>query len=267
MLAMKLSCVIPSNGGKDIYLQKTIDSLLENSELPPDQFEIIVVLDGGWGFPLKDHPQVRILHLGKNRGMRGAINAGVSIATGEFIARSDEHCSFGKGWDRILTETCEKNWIVTPTRYFLDPEKWEIMDKEPINFCKLVIQGDGEKRKFSAAAWPERDQEFKDVMIAESMGMQGSFWMMPKILWDTVIKELQTEGYGPHIQDSHEMIFKIWQAGGKMMINKNTWHSHKHRSFQRTHNYGIAEAAPGYAYALKIWEPYFNDVIKPLWKI
>ena len=110
---MKLSVVIPS--WKDPYLQKTIVSLLDRSELG-NQLEVIPVMDG-YRQELKRDPRVVILELGKNRGMRGAINAGVRIARGEFIMRTDEHCMFASGYDRILTETCEPDWIVTPKRF------------------------------------------------------------------------------------------------------------------------------------------------------
>ena len=97
-----LSIVIPSY--KDPLLHKTIDSLLENAE---GEIEIIPVLDGYWpARPIKNDERVRVLHLGKNRGMRGAINAGIAISRGEHLMRTDEHCAFGKGYDRILTETC-----------------------------------------------------------------------------------------------------------------------------------------------------------------
>ena len=33
------------------------------------------------------------------------------------------------------------------------------------------------------------------------------------------------------------MLFKTWNAGGKLMLNKKTWYAHKHRDFNRTHNY------------------------------
>ncbi|MBI1864015.1 glycosyltransferase, partial [Candidatus Woesebacteria bacterium] len=65
-----LSVVIPSY--KDPLLHKTIDSLLENAE---GEIEIIAVLDGYWpSTPIKNEERVRVLHLGKNRGMRRAIN-------------------------------------------------------------------------------------------------------------------------------------------------------------------------------------------------
>src|SRR3990167_6870117 len=114
---MRLSCIIPSY--KDPLLHKTIDSLLNNSELGND-LEIIVVLDGVWpSQAIKDDDRIRVVHLGKNRGMRDAINAGVSVSRGEFIMRTDEHCMYAKGFDRILTDTCKKDWIITARRYYL----------------------------------------------------------------------------------------------------------------------------------------------------
>lgn len=260
---MRLSVVIPDY--KDPLLHKTIDSLLDNSGLG-DQLEVIAVLDGCWSSkPFRDDYRLKVIHLGKNRGMRGAINAGVDIAQGEFIMRTDEHCIFGKDYDTILTSTCQPNWIVTAPQYFLDADKWEVMDMPPVYHQKLVIQGGV---KFAGQRWIERDEKQKDVMISETMAMQGSMWLMPHKWWDDVIGELQTEGYGPLIQDSHEMTFKTWKAGGKLMLNKNTWFAHKHRSFPRTHNNGTAEnpanCDAGYKYALDVWKDYYEKEIVPM---
>ena len=258
-----LSIIIPSY--HDPLLIKTVESLLENAE---GDIEIICILDGYWTAPLDD-PRVRVVHLGHNRGMREAINAGVAVAGGDYLMRMDEHQIVGKDYDRILTETCKDNWIVTPKRYFLDVKKWEIMDLEPVESCKLIIAGNPEK--FTGKHWKEHEEKHRNDMIYETMAMQGSCWFMKKSWWNKVIKELQTEGYGPLIQDSHEMVFKTWQAGGKLMVNKNTWHAHKHRSFKRTHRSGSPEnpknEALGYAYALKVWREYYTNVIKPRWKI
>ncbi len=261
---MKLSVVIPDY--HDPLLIPTINSLLTNSELG-DQLEIIAIFDGYWpDFTLINDPRVRYVHLGKNRGMRGAINAGVDIARGEFLMRADEHCMFAPGFDKAMTDVCQPNWIMTARRYFLDPVKWEKMDIPPIDYEKLVIQ-DG--KKFSGARWDRPEK--KDIMVDESMAMQGSCWVMPRQWWKDVIGELQTEGYGPMYQDSHEMIFKTWKAGGKFMVNKDTWFAHKHRSFNRTHQEGTTEnpakREDSWAYALKEWEPYYTQVIRPQWKI
>ena len=263
---MKLSCVIPAY--KDPYVVPTINSLLENSELG-DQMEIIVVLDGFWpDFELPDDPRVIYAHLGANRGMRGAINAGVQLAGGEFILRSDQHCMFGKGYDRVLTRDCKPNWIMTATRYFLDPEKWERMDLEPVITEKLVIQGG---RKFAGMRWKERDEKYKDRNLVESMAMQGSMWLMPKKWWEDVIGELQTKGYGQMYQDSHEIVFKTWKAGGRLIVDKDTWFAHKHRSFVKGRHEGTKENPSirneSGLYALKVWGDYYENDIRPRWKI
>jgi len=263
---MKLSVIIPSY--KDPLLHKTIDSLLENSELG-DELEIVAVLDGYVPVtPVKNDPHVRVLQLEKTRGMRGAINAGVAASKGEYIMRTDEHCIFGRGYDRILLENIEDNWIVTPRRYLLDVEKWEVMDIPPVDYGKLVIQKlDETHRKFTANIWRSRTRERRKIMIDETMGMQGSCWIMKRSWWDKVIGKLQSEGYGTHYQDSVEMVFKTWQAGGKLMVNKNTWHAHKHRKFPRTHNYGGAEADACFVYSLSVWEDYYEKEIRPKWNV
>ncbi len=262
----KLSVVIPSY--KDPLLHKTIDSLLENSQLG-DELEIVVCLDGYWpDKPIKDDPRIKIVHLGGNRGMRGAINAGVSVSNGEYLMRVDEHQKFGKGYDKIILETIQDNWIVTPRRYCLDVKKWEIMDDiPPVDFMRLKIGHTGSGRKFSGIEAKGDDSQ----QIQESMAMQGSCWFMKRSWWDNVIGELQTEGYGPLYQDSHEMVFKTWKAGGKLMVNKNTWHAHKHRKFPRTHSNGTKENPSNneqcFKYSLEVWENYYLNKIVPKWKI
>ena len=261
---MRLSCVSPSF--KDPLLHKTIDSLLDNSELGND-LEIIVVLDGYWpAQTIKDDDRVRVVHLGKNRGMRDAINAGVSVSRGEFIMRTDEHCMYGKGFDRILTDTCKNDWIITARRYYLDTDNWKVMDLPYVDYEKLVIQTVKETKKFTGIPWDERKEQRKNILIDETMAMQGSCWVMSRFWWDNVIGELQTEGYGPMYQDSHEMVFKTWLAGGKLMVNKNTWFAHKHVSFPRTHKYGNTDFTPNLKYAHDLWRPYYEK-IKNRWRI
>ncbi|MFA4890420.1 MAG: glycosyltransferase family 2 protein [Candidatus Paceibacterota bacterium] len=239
-----LSVVIPSY--KDPLLQKTIDSLLENSELG-DKMEIIAVLDGYWPSPqLRDDKRLKILHLGKNRGMRGAINAGVAISKGDYIMKSDAHCMFGKGYDRILLERIRDNWIVTPRRYFLDTEKWEVINNIlPVDYKKLVIDQD----KFARQEWQSRAEERKDKMIDDTMVIQESCWVMARSWWDKVIRELQTDDDG-----TIEIAMKTFVAGGRTMVNKNTWYAHKHRKFGRTSHVSGEEIKKGNDYVLSRWK-------------
>lgn len=256
-----ISIIIPSY--KDPYLYDTIWSIIDNFET---DFEIIPVVDGYEPFePLDFHPRIRPIFHKKNRGMREAINSGVRAAKGKYLMRSDEHCMFAEGFDRVILETIEDNWIVVGRRFFLDPERWIVMDdKPPIDFEKLVVIEKPDKgiMKFSAVSWKRRNKEMKDVMLAETMAMQGSCWVMPRSWWDGVISELQTEGYGPHYQDTTEMLFKTWRAGGKLMLNRNTWYAHRHRDFNRTHQYNTSKAIPEWQYALDTWHDDYQKIRK-----
>lgn len=256
-----VSVIIPSY--KDPYLLSTIQSLLDGAS---SDLEIIPVLDGYWPEKVYPDPRVKYLHLGANRGMRRAINAGISLAKGQYLMRSDEHCAYAKGWDAAMIEACAENAIVTPRRYFLDPTTWTVMDLPPWDYERLEIR-DGVK--FEGRHWRQREHERGHLEVDESMSMQGSCWMMRKAWWEKVIGELDHEHYGPLIQDSHEMIFKTWKAGGKLLVTKKTWFAHKHVSFSRTHNQGTVEnparCDEGYAYALKTWKSYYEEVIRPRW--
>jgi glycosyltransferase involved in cell wall biosynthesis len=253
-----LSVIIPSY--RDSVLNKTVQDLLNKSK---GDIEIIVVLDGYWAEVVGDD-RVKVLHLGANRGMRRAINAGVSIATGTYLMRTDEHCMFGDGYDVIMCSNIASDWIVTPRRYFLDPVKWEVMDLPPVDYEKLVI--DKVHNKFAGVTWKERTIERADIAIDETMAMQGSCWVMSRHHWDNVIGELDSTGYGTHYQDSHEMVFKTWKVGGKLMVNKNTWYAHKHRDFPRTHNVSGEASRASFDYSLNLWVDYYQEV-KALWRI
>ncbi len=268
MSNIKLSVVIPDYN--DPLLQKTIDSLLENSELKDGELEIIAVIDGNWPVvPLKNDKRVKIIKHGRNHGMRGAINSGMAIAKGEFVGRLDEHCLFGKGYDRILTNDCQPNQIMTLRRYYLNPLTWKVIEEKGYVDCeKLVIQDMGNGvRKFSGQKWISRSEETRDIPIVEGFAMQGSFWIVPRKLWDEAVGEFDTENFGPHQQDSHELTFKVWMKGGELVFNKKVWFAHKHNSFPRTHNNGSpenpADAERSYRNMLAEYETYYREVIIP----
>ena len=252
-----LSVIIPSY--KDPLLNKTIQSLLDNAT---GEVEIIPVLDGYRQDVLED-ARVHPIFLGTNGGQKNAVNTGIRMARGEYIARSDEHCMFGPGYDEI-TQHMEPNWVVTPRRYFLDPEKWEVMDKEPVDYEKLIIKET--PRKFSGQWWPSRQKERKDVMIDETMMIQGSFWVCRKDWFEKTVGSFSNR-YGDHYQDQAELAFKTWQNGGKLMVNKNYWFAHKHRDFARTHHYSHSKAQPGWDAMLEDFEEYYKNTLRDTWEI
>lgn len=62
------------------------------------------MLDGEWGEPMPDHPDLRIIKLGKNVGQRGATNIGAKLSRAKYVAKSDAHCAFDEGFDVKLME-------------------------------------------------------------------------------------------------------------------------------------------------------------------
>lgn len=223
--------------------------------------EVIPVLDG-YCQDLPDDPRIHPIHLHQNRGMKNAINKGMAMARGEWVMRVDEHCLFAEGYDVTLASQTEKNWLVTPRRYFLNPDTWEVMDTPSVDYEKLII--DDKLGKFAGVRWTSRAEERKDIPIDETMIFQGSCVFMAKEWWDTVIKNLRYR-YGDHYQDQTQMVFQTWQAGGKVMVNKNTWFAHKHRDFPRTHHYAKEKAEPGWKNMLDDYGEYYQTVIKPTW--
>lgn len=247
---MDISVIIPSY--RDPTLHKTIDSILANFLT---EFEIIVVIDGyELQTPIVSDERVRVIRHEENRGMREAINSGVRAATGTYLMRTDEHCMFCHGFDEIVLKHANPNEITTTRRYFLDPYNWELLPRSPIDYERLVIKrmGNG-RRKFAAQQWFARTESRRDIMVDETMAWQGSVWVMSRHWWDSVIGELDSNGYGPLYQDSVEMLFKTWLAGGRLMLNKLAWFGHKDRKFRRWHHYPDSRAEPEWRYALDTW--------------
>ncbi len=89
-----LSIVIPSRNEK--YLKQTIKDLLSKAT---GDIEIIAVLDGCWS-DIVENERVHYIHFTESQGMRGAINAGVAVAKGKYIMKTDGHCMFDKGLTR-----------------------------------------------------------------------------------------------------------------------------------------------------------------------
>lgn len=254
---MNLSIVIPSY--KDPALVKTIRACISACRYDHDT-EIIVVMDGYRPkAPLPETSLIKYVFLPKNVGMRGAINAGISLARGKYVMKVDEHCMFAPGFDQKMIDACPERGLVTAVRHSLDPIKWKRMKGTPTFYEKLIIH----EGRFVGVRWRSRDRVRREV-IDENMAMQGSCYLMRRDWWDK-LGILQEDGYGSFAQEAPEILFKTWKNGGRLMLAKNTWYAHKHRSFGRTRHIGSAITSPGNAYALATWKEYYEQEIKPRW--
>jgi len=224
-----VTVVIPSRS--DLYLQKTVDDLLNKAE---GEVEVIVVLDGYWPSPIiKEDPRVKVVHHGlihDSFGMRASINLGMSIAQGSYVMKVDEHCMFDNGWDKKLAE-CEPHDVVVPRRMRLDPDKWENIEdgRRPIDYmyltCPFMRPGD-KTNGLRGAEWKEREVTNEKILYDESLSTQGSCYFMAKSHWDEVIGHLEDEIYGPFTSEAQEVGLKTQLSGGRLMTNKKTWYSH-----------------------------------------
>ncbi len=215
-----LSVIIPSY--YDPFLQKTVNSLLKSAR---GEIEIIAVQDGPVGkLPIKADKRVKLIVLPQNKGMRGAINAGIAKARGEFIMKCDAHCIFGSGFDKILTENCGVNQLMIPRRYSLNQVHWRRDLGRPVrDYHYLTYPG------LTPQDWlqgPEKhDPRYN---IDDTMTFQGSCWFANKKYFIKRVGYLddRREAYGPFGGEQVEIGLKYWLGGGEVKVNKKTWYAH-----------------------------------------
>lgn len=232
-----LSVIIPSRNEQ--FLPQTVNDLFVKAD---GKIEVIVVLDGYWPEPiLQDNPALTIIHRGKSMGMRPAINAGVAIANGKWVMKTDAHCLFSEGFDKILKKDCEDDWVVIPRRYSLDAEKWERRHKPPIDYMYLSFPDDPQDwggAGYHGRVWRERnrDETLKEIKIDDAMSFQGSCWFMHRDYFH-FLDLMDEENYGPFWQEAQEIGPKCWFSGGRVVRNKKAWYAHLHKGKQYGRGY------------------------------
>ena len=220
---MKVSIILPTY--REPHLNKTIESLLENAV---GEIEIIPVIDCyELEEPIIEDARVKPIILEKNLGMRGAINAGLEKATGEFIMKIDAHCSIAKGFDEVLKRDCKENWLMIPRRYALDEETWK--ENPPINDYHYLIfpesADDSYGYSMQVTGWRNKKN---DIEIDDVMTFQGSCWFANRKYFMEHVGFLddRLETYGTFAQDQQEIGLKYWLYGGEIKVNKRTWYAH-----------------------------------------
>ena len=242
----QVTVIIPARNER--FLQPTITDLLNKGE----DIEIFVVLDGYWPDPpLIGDKRLKILHRGKPLGMRSAINDAAKLANGKYLMKTDAHCMFAEGYDKVLVEDCDVDWVVVPRRYRLDPENWCIKQDRPhpLDYqyvCFPDNPNDYGGPTLTGRDWPQKGTERKSILVDELMTWQGSCWFMPKEYFFKM-GELENKKYGTFGKEPQEIGFKSWLGGGKLMVNKKTWYAHLHkgRKYGRGYSLSSGELAKG----------------------
>lgn len=240
---MKLSIIIPI--WKEPLAQKTISDILEKSELG-DQMEVIAVLDGERVDIIEDK-RVKVIFLEKNIGMRGAINAGITASSGEFIMKTDAHCMFAKGFDKVMVENCKENWLMIPRRYSLEDSTWTIKKSGvcvDYHYLSFPNMGDPPVNEYDftmqVVAWNNRQRNDVKYDIDNTMMFQGSCWLANREYFLETVGMLNDsdDAYGSFAQEQEEIGLNYWLKGGEVIIIKKTWYAHLSK---RSHHYNTGK--------------------------
>jgi hypothetical protein len=165
--------------------------------------------------------------------MRGAINAGLTKARGKFIMKSDSHCAFGPGYDKIMTEDCLPNWLLIPRRYSLDEVNWQRDKSRPVrdyHYLSFAIKTRAWGICLSSQDWFDRANKRKGpkYVIDDTMIFQGSCWLAQKryFLKHVGFLDDRKETYGPFGGEQVEIGLKYWFGGGQIKVTKKIWYAH-----------------------------------------
>lgn len=210
-----VSVIIPSR--RERFLSQTI---LDVQKKFKGDYEIVVTLDGEWADPIEG---VKYIYNKEPRGMRTAINQAVEIAQGKYIMKLDAHCMVDEGIDEKLKAVHQDNWVQTPRRKRFDHEKWELTDLESPDIDYMMVRNfkghkDNDKN---------RNPELKKKLIDDIEVFQGSCYFMTKDFFNK-LGLLDDVNFGKMGSEALEIALKCRHAGGRVVVNKNTWYAHAH---------------------------------------
>jgi len=253
----RVSILIPSRNEK--FLTKTIKDLLAKAA---GEIEIIVNVD-------ENYPEeglvdgVTYLHPPKPIGMRPGINTCALAATGDWFLKLDGHCMLSEGFDVVLKENCDQDWIAVPSRYSLDPVNWAIekngKPRRDYHFLSSPIGGLMKRNDYTmhGVEWWARCKERlnkSEYDIDDEMSSQGSCWFISRRLWNQ-FGGMHVEGYGTFTNEFQELGLQAWLGGGRVIINKKAWYAHLHKGKQygRMYHLDEAEKRRGQRYCATYW--------------
>jgi glycosyltransferase involved in cell wall biosynthesis len=201
-----ISIIIPSKN--EPYLQQTIADIYKHAE---GEIEILVGHD--------EEDQI---------GQRAQMNRLAVKARGQFIMKTDAHCSFGQGFDRIMLEDYEPDMIMAPYLLALNAEKWIVRsDKRHAGYVfdtQLVMQ----------------HAETTDQPLQETMCLQGScFLTSTDNYWKWNLCDPSLGSWGGQ---GVELGIKAFLNGGRCVTTKKTYYGHLFRTNEEDFPYKRKQA-------------------------
>ena len=253
MSTNKVSVIIPSIN--EPYLTQTIRDVLLKAA---GEVEVIAIIDGKYPEEEVDDKRVKYRHFQDGfetgHGKRQCMNAGALIATGKYFFFLDAHCMVCEGFDEILKADCDDNWIVTPRRYKLDPEKWAILEdgKGAVDYMYLCYPPrNPNKTTIDGFPWRERAIQRLNIEVDDDMINQGSACFMTSQHFFRM-GFMDVKHFGGNFQESQETCLKTWLSGGRVVRNKKTWYAHW-RKRHRGWDLDMVAVQPYLDYSTDLW--------------
>ena len=258
---MKTSIIIPScnevaktNDGVNV-LYKTVQDVYEKAT---GDFEVLVGFNGKEYLNFRDYPNLRVVRLPENVGIKTMINLLVIMAKGEYVYKSDAHCSFGKGFNEILVNDMQKDYIMMPRFYVLNGKTWKWQDERFYDYFYLSCPfTDPRGFRFKAGGhWPERTKErlTSHPNVDETPQIHGSGWMVNREYYLETLGGFPTKDPYGHAQEPAWLALRTWLKGGKVMVNKKTWYAHMHQDNSvKGYHYTREQEKYSYDWTAKHW--------------
>lgn len=230
-----------------MFLKRTIENILSNIQADT---EIIAVLDGSWADPpIDDHDRVTLIHHAQSIGQRAATNEAARLSTAKYVVKCDAHCSFGRGFDRILLEDIQPDWTIVPKMYNLHAFDWLCPKGHrryqgpsgPCTECGEPTERDilwkAKKSPESTSMrfdtdlhfqyWPEYKKQQQGDLV-ETMSILGACFMLSRERYFAL--NICDEAHGSWGQQGTEVACKTWLSGGRLICDKRTWFAHMFRT-------------------------------------
>lgn len=243
----KVSVLIPARN--EPFLQQTIDDVLAKAG---GEVEVLVQLDGYWPDPpLKDHPNLILVHSSTPLGNVVGINRLANIATGRYIMKLDAHCMVSGGFDLALQADLDYEWLAVPSRYQLLADTWE-RGRGPIDYLYVTFPWLAEPQfgaGFHGKKWLGEtglsgdyfwlEKKRRHILIDDIMSFQGSCWFIHRQRF------LDLGGYDVffyHFQEPQAIGMKVWLSeGGRCIRNKKCWYAHLHKGQKYGRGYRLSK--------------------------
>lgn len=200
------------------YLDATLRSLSYTDTVK--QYELVVVLDGEADYSLENRPNLKLLKNPEPQGIRISLNEAVKASRGDYLLKLDAHCTVAPDFiETLATDYLEKT-VMVARRYTLDLETMQPVPRAVDYFylsCPWTYP-----RGFpmmQSCPWISRESDKK---VDELMCFQGSMWFMSREHWNWLGGLDESMKYAEH----HEISFKTWLGGRRVLNNKNTWYAH-----------------------------------------